>query len=201
MDCQMPVMDGFEATRRIRGSLHRTFRSSPLTADAMSADRDRCLSEGMNDYLAKPVELRLLEDVLAKWLPVSGRQCPGANAGRAHRGTGNRRFQCGGPAGAADGRPASWRESSSKVSSRMSRPSWTICARGWMRRMPLAPGCRRTRLRERRPRLRRKVCCAIALAIERAGAAGQLDPCGELLPRAVEEFERFKSTLERAGWV
>ena len=42
---------------------------------------------------------------------------------------------------------------------------------------------------------------AIALAMERAGAAGQLDRCGELLPRAVEEFERFKSTLERAGWV
>ena len=42
---------------------------------------------------------------------------------------------------------------------------------------------------------------AIALAMERAGTAGQLDRCGELLPRAVEEFERFKSTLERAGWV
>ena len=42
---------------------------------------------------------------------------------------------------------------------------------------------------------------AIALAMERAGAAGQLDQCGELLPRAVEEFERFKSALEQAGWV
>ena len=42
---------------------------------------------------------------------------------------------------------------------------------------------------------------ALALAMERAGTAGQLDRCGELLPRAVEEFERFKSTLERAGWV
>jgi HPt (histidine-containing phosphotransfer) domain-containing protein len=42
---------------------------------------------------------------------------------------------------------------------------------------------------------------AIALAMERAGAAGQLMRCGELLPCAVEEFERFKTTLERAGWV
>ena len=41
---------------------------------------------------------------------------------------------------------------------------------------------------------------AIALAIERSGAAGQLAPCNELLPRAIEEFERFKTTLERAGW-
>jgi HPt (histidine-containing phosphotransfer) domain-containing protein len=42
---------------------------------------------------------------------------------------------------------------------------------------------------------------AIALAMERAGAAGQLERCGELLPRAAQEFERFKSALERAGWV
>jgi hypothetical protein len=42
---------------------------------------------------------------------------------------------------------------------------------------------------------------ALALALERAGAAGQLDRCRELLPRAAEEFERFRSTLEIAGWV
>jgi hypothetical protein len=42
---------------------------------------------------------------------------------------------------------------------------------------------------------------AIALAIERAGAAGQWERCGELLSRAVEEFERFKSVLERNAWV
>jgi HPt (histidine-containing phosphotransfer) domain-containing protein len=42
---------------------------------------------------------------------------------------------------------------------------------------------------------------ALAQAMERAGTAGQLDRCGELLPRAVDEFERFKSTLESAGWV
>ena len=41
---------------------------------------------------------------------------------------------------------------------------------------------------------------AIALAMERAAAAGQCDHCGELLPRASEEFERLKSTLERTGW-
>jgi HPt (histidine-containing phosphotransfer) domain-containing protein len=42
---------------------------------------------------------------------------------------------------------------------------------------------------------------AIALAMERAAVAGHLDHCSELLPRAVEEFERLKNTLERAGWV
>ena len=42
---------------------------------------------------------------------------------------------------------------------------------------------------------------AIALAMERTGAAGQLDSCGELLPRAVAEFERYKGALEQTGWV
>ena len=40
-----------------------------MTADAMPADRDRCLSEGMDDYLAKPVKLNLLSEVLARWIP------------------------------------------------------------------------------------------------------------------------------------
>ena len=68
----MPVMDGFEATHRIRSSAHPGIPIIAVTADAMSDDRNRCLSEGMNDYLAKPVELGPLAEMLAKWLPVSG---------------------------------------------------------------------------------------------------------------------------------
>ena len=82
-----------------------------------------------------------------------------------------------------------------------SRPVEQFARAARPRRMHLAPGRRRTPLRERRPRLRRKRLRAIALEMERAGAAGQLDRCGELLPHVVEEFERFKSTLERTGWV
>ena len=72
MDCEMPEMDGYEATRRIRE--RRTGTRNPhipiiaLTADAMTGDRDKCLQAGMNDYLAKPVEPRQLADVLEKWL-------------------------------------------------------------------------------------------------------------------------------------
>jgi PAS domain S-box-containing protein len=68
MDCQMPVMDGFEATRLIRSS--NTVPIVAMTADAMPADRDRCLREGMDDYLAKPVKVKLLSEVLARWLPA-----------------------------------------------------------------------------------------------------------------------------------
>ena len=76
MDCDMPVMDGFEATRRIRGLAGPGIPIVALTADAMPADRDRCLSGGMNDYLAKPVSLDRLAEVLARWLPASGPDQP-----------------------------------------------------------------------------------------------------------------------------
>jgi CheY-like chemotaxis protein/HPt (histidine-containing phosphotransfer) domain-containing protein len=74
MDCQMPVMDGFESTREIR----RLEQSRPeplhvpviaLTAAAFAKDRERCLAAGMDDYLAKPFELKELARVLARWLP------------------------------------------------------------------------------------------------------------------------------------
>ncbi len=72
MDCQMPVMDGFEATRRIRsgmaGPSNATIPIVAMTAHAMIGDRKRCLDSGMSDYLPKPVQFSLLEATLAKWL-------------------------------------------------------------------------------------------------------------------------------------
>ena len=74
MDCQMPVMDGLEATRQIR--LSTGIPVVAMTAHAMPGDRDRCLSEGMDDYLAKPVELEQLVEILAKWVPGRDRGSP-----------------------------------------------------------------------------------------------------------------------------
>ena len=75
MDCQMPEMDGYEVTRRIRqsgGDSYIHLRSAPfivaLTANAMQGDRERCLGLGMNDYLTKPLHLRDLESVLQRAL-------------------------------------------------------------------------------------------------------------------------------------
>ena len=69
MDCQMPELDGYEATRRIRRSGNLRLPIIALTAGAMAEDRDRCLREGMNGFLSKPVDLRKLADVLAAWIP------------------------------------------------------------------------------------------------------------------------------------
>ena len=71
MDCQMPVMDGFEATKLIRereGTSRHTHIIA-VTANAMEGDRDRCIAAGMDDYLAKPFRAGDLRRVLGKWLP------------------------------------------------------------------------------------------------------------------------------------
>ncbi len=70
MDCEMPVMDGYEATRRLRQSGNLRLPIIALTANAMTEDRDRCLREGMNGFLSKPVDLRKLSEMLAAWIPA-----------------------------------------------------------------------------------------------------------------------------------
>jgi len=73
MDCQMPEMDGFDATREIRKLELKDLRDEALpviamTANVMSGDRQRCLDVGMDDYIGKPVQRDRLESVLRKWL-------------------------------------------------------------------------------------------------------------------------------------
>ena len=76
MDIHMPVMDGYEATKRIRAwegetpQRHRAIIA--LTADAFDEDRQRCLDAGMDDFLAKPVSLDKLTLALQRWLPAKG---------------------------------------------------------------------------------------------------------------------------------
>ena len=69
MDCQMPVVDGYEATRTIREreGLSRHTTIIGLTANAMASDRQKCLDAGMDDYLSKPIDLEKLAQIIQKW--------------------------------------------------------------------------------------------------------------------------------------
>ncbi len=73
MDVQMPEMDGFDATRHIRGTQsavpNHTVPIIAMTAHAMQGDREKCLESGMNDYVSKPVTPWALAEALRKWLP------------------------------------------------------------------------------------------------------------------------------------
>ncbi|MBT1066150.1 response regulator [Bowmanella sp. Y26] len=71
MDCQMPILDGFETTKKIRsGEAGEQCIKIPIlamTASAMSGEREKCISSGMNDYITKPISASILEAKLSKW--------------------------------------------------------------------------------------------------------------------------------------
>jgi PAS domain S-box-containing protein len=74
MDCNMPEMDGYEASRRIR-SLTTAAAGIPIvamTANTMKGDMDKCFTAGMNDYLPKPLTPQQLVEIVSRWLPLQG---------------------------------------------------------------------------------------------------------------------------------
>jgi PAS domain S-box-containing protein len=199
MDCQMPGMDGFEAARRIRQLDHSRLPIIAVTASAMAGDRERCIGEGMDDYLAKPVALGALAEMLATWLPGFTPR-PNVQAGPvpAER-----------PVAAFD---------EAGLLSRMigDRQLAGTILQGFLADFPKLLDSLRKRLGEAdgagaaaqahslkgaasaisAPGLR-----YLAEAMEQAAKTGKLDSCGEFLPRAVDEFARLEGALRQAGWV
>ena len=75
MDCQMPVMDGYEAARKIKakGGLNADTVVVAMTANALEGDREKCLAACMDDYIPKPVTIKVLEEAIKKWItPLPG---------------------------------------------------------------------------------------------------------------------------------
>jgi PAS domain S-box-containing protein len=201
MDCQMPVMDGFEATLHIRELHHSNIPIVAITADAMPGDRQRCVQAGMNDYVAKPVELKRLSNTLARWLPD--------RAGGAFPPL---------PGGGAAGTPKAVVFNREALLSRLMGDRQLAGAilhsfladcpsqlNGLRQRIAAADGAGARVLAHALQGAAATVSAeglrALSLAIEQAGAAGEVERCAELLPRAAEEFERFRNVLESSGWV
>ncbi|MGB6689711.1 MAG: PAS domain S-box protein [Terracidiphilus sp.] len=200
MDCQMPVMDGFEATRRIRDSNQPHVPIIALTASAMSSDRDRCLREGMDDYLSKPWEFPQLAEMLTKWMPVAATPKAASTL----------------PAEGAVQSAAIF-DGESLLSRLMGdRELAGAVLNGFVGEVPAQLRQLRARLDEEdasgakllahtlkgaSATVAAKAVNEIATAMETAAAAGRFDDCRGLLPRAIEAFERFKKAVESDGWL
>jgi len=198
MDCEMPEMDGFEATRCIRESVDRRIPIIALTANAMQGDRQRALDAGMNDHLAKPVDLQNLADVLAKWLTGQGGNDSETNSA----------------APSAEEAVAIFDEEAFLKRLMGDRQLAGVVLRAFLDDIPSqlkqlgarlghadAPGASSQihALKGAAATVGAASLSAAAMNMLVAGKAGHLDRCLRLLPGIEEEFERFKNTVRLAG--
>lgn len=199
MDCEMPVMDGYEATARIHAILPK-MPIIALTASAMVSDRERCLREGMNDFLAKPVELSQLADVLARWIPKSG------SVGTASTVAPNPETSS---VTVFDGESLLLRLMEDKELAREVLNGFCQDAPCQLKKLRAridesdAAGLRLQAhtLKGSSATVGAEALCAVAREMETAAAAGQFDLCRDLLPDAIEQLERFCARLADDGWI
>jgi CheY-like chemotaxis protein/HPt (histidine-containing phosphotransfer) domain-containing protein len=203
MDCEMPVMDGYEATRRIRLAESAADGSHipivALTAHAISGDKEQCTAAGMDDYLAKPISLRRMSDALTKWLagPPSVHQ-PESKVSA--------------PAGAAKGvfneeelleRLMNNRTLVTRVIGEFIRdaPSQISDLEGRLKTGDAVEARRYAHgLRGAAATVSSPDMAAVAEEIEHLAQAGDLGRAAQAFPRLVDTFEKLKTELKKAGW-
>jgi len=202
MDCQMPILDGYEATRRIRQSDYAGVPIVAVTAHSMAGDREKCLRSGMSDYLAKPVELHRLSEMLTKWL---GRSAPaGPNPARTVRQIETSDSNAVFHEEALLGRLMNDRQLAGTIMKGFLSdfPSQLEKLRHRLDEADVpGAGLQAHLLKGAAATVAADSLSAVALEMECEGKAGRLDRVSALLPRAVEEFQHLKSTVEHAGLV
>jgi CheY-like chemotaxis protein len=199
MDCEMPVMDGYEATGRIH-SIQPKMPIVALTASAMVSDRERCLREGMNDFLSKPVEISQMSEMFARWLTVSE---PVAKAVPVPKDNGKLG-------------PAIFDKESLVLRLMGDRELAHDVVKGFAKDAPFqieklrvcvdaldAAGLRLQThtLKGSAATVGAEGLRAAAEAMNTAATAGRLDLCSDLLPDVIRQFECFYARLLEDGWV
>jgi PAS domain S-box-containing protein len=203
MDCEMPDLDGYEATRRIRWTEALTGKPRipivALTAHAISGDRDKCIEAGMDDYLSKPIDPRQLAAAIQKWLltpapervPMT-REDPAPRHALSvfdenellERLMGDRSIARKVLAGFLEDFPVQMR--------RLAEQLKAGDAEGARRQAHTLKGAAST--------ISAGALRATALEAERAARAGQLECSGQVLLRMDAAFEELKAVLRASGW-
>src|ERR1017187_242983 len=199
MDCQMPEVDGYEATRRIRnpatGALNPRVPIVAVTANAMPGDREKCLRHGMDDYLSKPIEPEAVLQVLARWLGQPKAMVKAPPAKKALSPPRDNVFdrtglvkRLGGNRGLADRLVQEFLADT---------PSQLCILRRHLEESD-APSARRQahKLKGAAANLSADTLRAVAFQAEQAAMAGQLNQLAELLPAMEGEFERAKAAMQ-----
>ncbi len=199
MDCQMPVMDGYEATRHIRQSHTSAIPIIAVTAHVLPGDLARCTRSGMNGFLPKPLDLSRLAATIAKWCPLSSDSVNAANNGT----TSNMDVLAFDP-GALLGRLAGDEHLAKTILT------------GFLDAFPSQlHNLRELFLKADRKAVRLQAhalmgssatvgasnLCALAQNLEGAAEEGELDYFDELLRRSQDEFERLQNAADKAGWL
>jgi signal transduction histidine kinase/HPt (histidine-containing phosphotransfer) domain-containing protein len=200
MDCEMPVMDGYEATRRIRepgtGVRNPEIPIIAITANALPAARAACLRAGMNDYLCKPIEPELLADLLRHWVPSAtpAREEFQPVAGATETVFDERNLLH---------RVMEDRDAASQiVAGFLSEAPLQLCRLRERLQEGDAPGARLQAhaLKGAAATISAGALCAVAREAEQAAKAGELLRVGALMPRLSEQLERLNATLKQSGW-